>query len=44
MTYQELVKKWTEQAQSASNSDAERAVWEQCAKELHELNLEKGAI
>ena len=33
-----LVREWTKQAQNGSNSDAERAVYEQCAKELHEIN------
>lgn len=33
-----LVVEWTKQAQNGSNTDDERAVYERCAKELHELN------
>jgi len=32
-----LVKKWTKEAQSSHNSDLERAAYEQCAHDLHNL-------
>jgi hypothetical protein len=33
-----LVREWTQQAQCGSNTDDERAVFEQCAHALHQLN------
>lgn len=35
--YLDLVKKWTSESQNSSNSDSERAVYKNCAKELLEL-------
>lgn len=34
----ELVKKWTEKAQSRSITNEERAVYYECAEELHNLS------
>jgi hypothetical protein len=35
--FKSLVLSWTRKAQSCSNSDVERFVYEQCAKELHDI-------
>jgi hypothetical protein len=37
-TCHNLVKKWTEKAQSSSTTDEERAVYYECAEELHNIS------
>lgn len=37
----ELVIKWTKKAQSSAYTDEERAVYYECARELHEQDLEE---
>lgn len=36
-----LVQLWTVAAQNSSNSDAERAVYYQCAEELHQIDAKR---